>query len=641
MCARDLLVENKSHMCRVILEPSGMSLEVPRGTTILEAASGAGFRIRAECGGKGLCGKCIVKVHPPEGASPPEIAESEFITQKELEAGIRLACQCRIEGFLSVEVPPESQETEEALGKIALRGRYRVDPTVKRLFLAGSGASLGDERQPSDLVEKLLERLEELGILPEPRLELGALRELSMSPSLQGDLTVICHKDRGITGIREGIKQPSLGVALDIGTTTLAAYLCDLTSGEILASAGVANPQRRFGQDVISRIGFASQGRGSLLELHREVIQGLNGLIHKCLARARAAAQQVDEVVAVGNTCMVELFSGLNPRALGAAPYLPVTRSFPDLRASELGLEISPGANVHILPVISGFVGADTVSAILADGLHNRHEITLLVDIGTNGEIVLGGRCGLWATSCATGPALEGAHISCGMRAIRGAIHRVWEHGGRLHWETLGGPEARPRGLCGSGIIDAIATLRSMGVILPSGRLKEEAPGVILDEKGIGRAFPLVGKQDTATAKDIQITLGDIRQIQLAKAALCVGIMFLMRRAGVERVDRLVLTGAFGARFDWRSAVAIGMIPQEAISGEVETMENAAGLGAVMALLDQGQRREAASLARSVKVLELAQEPDFGVEYPMAMGFPAARWEESPDLTPERDILVP
>ncbi len=641
MCARDLLVENESHMCRVILEPSGMSLEVLRGTTIWEAASSAGFRIRAECGGKGLCGKCIVKVHPPEGASPPEIAELEFISQKELEAGIRLACQCRIDGSLNVEVPPESQETEEAIGKIALRGRYKVDPTVRRLVLAGSGASRVAQRQPLDLMEQLLERLAQVGIQPEPRLELGALRELSMSPSLEGDLTVVCHKDRGITGIREGIRQPSLGVALDIGTTTLAAYLCDLTSGEILASAGAANPQRRFGQDVISRIGFASQGQGSLLELHREVIQGLNGLIHKCLARARAAAEQVDEVVAVGNTCMVELLAGLNPRGLGVAPYLPVTRSFLDLRASELGLEISPGANVHILPVISGFVGADTVSAILADGLHKRHEITLLVDIGTNGEIVLGGRCGLWATSCATGPALEGAHISCGMRAIRGAIHRVWEDGGKLFWETLGGPEARPRGLCGSGIIDAIATLRSMGVILPSGRLNEGVPGVIQDEKGMGRAFPLVGKQETATAKAIQITLSDIRQIQLAKAALCVGIRFLMRKAGVERVERLVLTGAFGARFDWRSAVAIGMIPQEAVSGEVETMENAAGLGAVMALLDQGQRHEASCLARSVQVLELAQEPEFGVEYPMAMGFPAARWEESPELTLDRDPVVP
>lgn len=626
-------MEQKPDKCKVILEPVGISLEVPHGTTVWEAASSAGFSVRAECGGKGLCGKCRVRVHPPHGAFPPETAELEFISQEELQAGFRLACQCRVRGPINVEVPPEAEGTDEALGKTALRGKYPADPAVRRVVVHSPKGGL-EAQVPADLVGHLLKRMAQVGIEPQPVMDLSALRELSQCPlTTDEDLTLICHRIRGITGVRRGARHRSLGVALDVGTTTLAAYLCDLSTGEILASAGAANPQRRFGEDVISRIGFGSQTDSGLLKLHQAVVDGVNKLIQRCLGRIGATREDLDEVVAVGNTTMVELLSGLNPRALGVAPYLPVTRGFLDLRAGDLGLDMSPGANVHILPVISGFVGADTVSAILADGLHKKDEMTLLVDIGTNGEVVLGNNKSLWATSCATGPALEGAHLSCGMRAARGAIHRVWEDGGRIRWETLGSPGSRPKGLCGSGIIDAIAAMRGLGVLLPTGRLREGASGVLVDPEGIGRAFELVGAKDTGTGRALSITLSDVRQIQLAKAALCIGIRFLMRRAGVERVDRLVLTGAFGASFDWRSAVAIGMIPEEAVSGKVETMENAAGLGAVMALLDQSRRHEAASLAECVQVVELAQEPDFGLEYPMAMGFPAREGEPSSDLS--------
>jgi uncharacterized 2Fe-2S/4Fe-4S cluster protein (DUF4445 family) len=340
-------------------------------------------------------------------------------------------------------------------------------------------------------------------------------------------------------------------------------------------------------------------------------------------------------MTAVGNTTMLTLLAGLHPHSLGLSPYLPANRSPMELRAGDLGLDLNPGTNVHLFPVITGFVGGDTVGAILAERPHQRDEITLIVDIGTNGELVLGNREGLWATSCATGPALEGAHLSCGMRAVPGAIHRVTLEASerRMRWEVLGGSEgALAKGLCGSGIIDAVAAMRRAGLLLPSGRMAEGMPGVAVDEEGIGRRFVLVPAAETASGRDLSICLQDIRQIQLAKAALSVGIQFLMRRAGAAHVDRMVLTGAFGARFDWRNAAAIGMLPDAATSSRVEVVENAAGVGGIMALLDRRQREQARRLAESTRVMELAEEPDFATAFPMAVNFPSLEGDRDQDV---------
>lgn len=615
--------------CNITFQPMGLWVEVPSGSSLLEAATLAGIEIRSECGGKGLCGKCKVRVSPKEAVGGTEKKELELFSQEELGKGWRLACLCRILGSLQVEVPQESLETREGYGKTNLRGKYRSSPAVRRVVLENA-ASCGREKASSDLVGCILERMVRAGLEPQgiwwdPQ----ALKDLSSPGMTEGDLTLVWHRLKGITGVRRGSCRRSLGAAIDVGTTTLAVYLCDLLAGEILSSAGGANPQRRYGEDVISRIAHASQSTGGLERLQRAVVEGLNSLLKTCLSSAGATKEDLDEVVAVGNTTMLELLAGMNPHALGMAPYLPVTLSPQDLRGADLGLDVPGGVNVHLLPVISGFVGADTLAAIMAQEPHKGDEITLIVDIGTNGELVLGNSEELWATSCATGPALEGAHISCGMRAMAGAIHRVWEEEGKIRWEVLGGKARRPKGICGSGIIDAIAAMREAGILLPSGRLREGAQGVIVDSQGIGRGFRLVEPGDTATGRPLVIELDDVRQVQLAKAALLVGIRFLMRRAGVEKVDRLVLTGAFGARFDWRSAVSIGMLPQEVVCGRVEVVENAAGAGAIMALLDYKRREEAWNLASRVQVLELAQEPDFGMEYPMAMGFPYLETESA------------
>jgi uncharacterized 2Fe-2S/4Fe-4S cluster protein (DUF4445 family) len=280
---------------------------------------------------------------------------------------------------------------------------------------------------------------------------------------------------------------------------------------------------------------------------------------------------------------------------------------------------------VHIFPVISGFLGGDAVAAVLWNETDRRDETTLLVDIGTNGELVLSKGAEIWATSCATGPAFEGAHISSGMRAIDGAINRIRIDPGNLDltYNVIGHKTTSPPlGLCGSGVIDAVAEMRKVGLIRQTGRLDEAIPGVICDSKGIGRRFTLVTSDQTGTGSSIELTLSDIREVQLAKTALNLGIKFLLASAGAHHVDRLVLTGAFGARFDWKNAVAIGMLPPSCVSGAVEIVANAAGLGAVLALLDAKSREKAAALAQKVKVLELSEHPDFNTEFPFAVDFP-------------------
>jgi len=412
---------------------------------------------------------------------------------------------------------------------------------------------------------------------------------------------------------------------VDLGTTTLAAYLCDLKTGEILSSEASVNPQRRFGEDVISRIAMANEREDGLKKLNRLVVDGVNFLIKRCVERVGASREDIDEVVLVGNTTMESIFVKFHPRGLGVSPYLPVKRSSINLRAAEVGLELNPGTNVYLFPVISGFIGGDTVGAILADKPFLREEISLIVDIGTNGELVLGNKEGLWTTSCATGPAFEGAQVSCGMRAVSGAIHKVEVDSvtGRPVWSVLGNEShILPLGVCGSGLIDAMAAMRKIGVLQPNGRLKEGEEGVICDEKGIGREYVLVPAAESGTSMDIRILLRDVRQFQLAKAALYVGIKLLMKYAKIKRIDRTVLTGAFGNKFNWKHAVDIGMLPSEVLAGEILSLNNLAGVGAVMALLHKKQRECAAWFSSKTRFIELAMDPEFNVRFPQATVFP-------------------
>ena len=611
---------------RLTFEPMGLSKQVTPGTTIKEAADSMNIPIRFDCGGKGLCGNCRIIAEPKHSLSPLTEAELDILSPREVKRSYRLACQARIEGNLTVIIPDKAADIEEARGKTGIKGLYRLNPPVERIILSEDKPSKPKQWISTDIVNRITRQARSFANCEVYIDDIEALRQLSLPEVCTGEITLVNHFQKGVTAVIAGNSQRSLGLAVDIGTTTLAAYLCDFRSGEVLASAASVNPQRRYGEDVISRITMANEQVNGLKTLNGLMIDGINHLITRCLEQTGASHDDIDEVTLVGNTTMEQIFAGLHPHGLGVSPYLPVSRAPRNLKAVEVGLKLNPGTNLYLFPVISGFVGGDTVAAIVAEAPHLRDETTLIVDIGTNGELVLGNRKGLWATSCATGPALEGAHISCGMRAVSGAIHKVDidPTSGEFVWSVLGDQENMlPMGICGSGLIDAMAAMRRAGILLPNGRLKKGMPGVVTDEEGVGREFVLVPAEESATGKNIRITLEDVRQFQLAKSALAVGIELLMRNAGLTKVDRTVLTGAFGAHFRWRNAVDVGMLPPEVVGGEVLSLENLAGVGAIMALLDKSQREEAAKVSQTTKFLELALDPDFAVRFPENTIFPS------------------
>ncbi len=614
-------------LCRLRIAPGGRQVTLARGELLMAALRGPEApELRLDCGGKGLCGQCRVQASPAESLAPPTEAELDLLSPARLAAGERLACQARVTGDLQVSIPRRSRAGGEGPSKAVMVARLVVDPMLERLLLPP--ASLPESRDGAcpDVVSWIQARARAQGYSPVRLEEPHALRLLSRPEMGQGALTLVRHRRRGVTAVLSGARPGSLGVAVDIGTTTLGAYLADLREGTVLAAAAAVNPQRPYGEDVISRIAFAGQQADGVATLQRLVMEAVNYLIGRLLAEAGRAPGDVDEVVVAGNTTMERLFAGFHPHSLGVSPYLPIIRPPLEFQAAELGLvDLSPGTNVYLFPVVSGFVGGDALAAALAADLQHTAETVLLIDIGTNGEVVLAHQGALWCTSCATGPALEGAHIACGMRAVAGAIHQVAidPRSPQVEWRMLGeGSHLRPMGLCGSGVLDAVAAMRRIGLIRPTGRLVEGRPGVTVDAGGVGREFVLVPEAVSGTGAPIVVTLRDIRQIQLAKAALAVGIEMLMERAGVARVDRTLLTGAFGARFNWRSAAALGMLPPAAVAAAVEPRENLAGVGAVMALVSAARRNELVAMAERARFVELAGEPDFGVRFAAATAFP-------------------
>jgi uncharacterized 2Fe-2S/4Fe-4S cluster protein (DUF4445 family) len=603
-------------------EPAGLNVPVDETLTIQELGADHGIDIRADCGGMGVCGKCRVLVDPPASFSPPSDAELDVLTPDQMADGSRLACQSRAIGAGTVTIPDTLAESAETRGKTGIADSYPVAPMIRRLTVDGRAPGMKTDHTPESLVDWLAAQV---GQQAASTADVASLRQLSRYRDSLKAFTLIVHEETGIRRIVKGKHTASLGFAVDLGTTSVAGYLCDLETGKLLAADACVNPQRRFGEDVISRISRINEKEEHLEQFQRLAAEGINFLMARCLKQAGAAPADIDELAVCGNTTMEQVFAGLHPNGLGVFPYFPLTLTPPVFSAGDLGLATDPAVPVFLMPVVSGFVGGDTMAAILADRPHERDDISLIVDIGTNGEVVLGNREGLWVTSCATGPALEGAQISCGMRAVSGAIHRAWpdEKRSRVAYEVLGNEgKNRPMGLCGSGIIDAIAAMRQMGAILPNGRLDETFHGVASDETGIGRYYTLADENQTATGSDISVSLKDVRQIQLAKGALSTGIEFLMHKAGIGKIDRTVLTGAFGARFNWKNALTIGMLPPVVAQGEVIPKENLAGVGVVMALLDKRLRSEARTLCRRVRYLELASEPEFAMAFARATGFP-------------------
>ena len=594
----------------VIFLPSRAAVEAHEGETVLEAAKRSHIAIRADCGGVGICGKCRVVA---------DRMESDILTNRQIKESYRLACQAEIRGPVTITVPEELDESTEVYGKTELSGTFEVNSGIERLVVPKARALGVDSDEKRNLAEWVRRRVKEAHGKEIRFAGTEPLAELARPNVMEKELTLVNHYRESVTSILPGKRLRSLGMAFDIGTTTLAAYLCDLRTGEQLANIASLNPQRRYGEDVISRITRIDDDFANLKTQKRLIIDGIDHLIEKCLEKGDGGMDEIDEIVVGGNPTMTQILLGLHPHGIGIAPYWPVIQNIPLLKASELGIQVNPAVPVFVFPLVSGFIGGDTIAGIVADRLHLRNEMTLLVDIGTNGEVVLGNRDGIWSTSCATGPALEGAQISCGMRAVSGAISKFSiserDHT-QMEYYTIGQERGvPPSGICGSGIIDAAAVMRRLGITQPSGLLNPRAAGVFKNEAGQGVGFAVPNS-------DITILLKDIRQIQLAKSALATGIELLMRKAGVSKVRKTVLTGAFGARFNWRNALTIGLLPPNIAAGEIVSMENLAGVGVMKALLDRSVREEAEEIAQKVRFLDLSGEPDFTVKFAEGTKFP-------------------
>ncbi len=599
--------------------PSGKTVKAVKGSALLDIAESAGIHIGIPCGGKGRCGKC--KVVFEEGAPDSTPTEEDTLTEADIAQGYRLGCQTHVGADAVVYVPDGVQGA-----KILTIGTARVipfKPAITKRFVKIPEPTVHDQRSDLTRVLTAFELSERVAC------DLAAAQKLSKEMREDG---------YGLTGVFSGgvpiafeggdTTSDCYGVAFDIGTTTIAAYLLDLNTGKQQSVAASVNPQNRVGDDVISRINHTMQESGGLAELQSLVIAEMNRLVETLCHGAEISADSVYEAAVAGNTCMMHLFMGINPIHLAQAPYVPAVSAAMYISARDVGLKISEFGRIHALPCIAGYVGADTVAVILATDMYEDDRLTLAVDIGTNGEIALGSQKRMLACSTAAGPAFEGAHIKHGMRAASGAIDAVWFDECELKYTTIGGAE--PVGICGSGLLDAISCLINAGIIESSGRIvdSEEIPEeyshlrskLVLGERG--NEFILAEKEYTSISEPVVITQRDVREIQLAKGAIAAGIQTLMDNMGVtaDDLDRVVLAGAFGNYVRKESAINVGMLPNVPIS-KLHSVGNAAGEGAKLALISTDARGDADCIADRIEYVELTTDPGFQDRFAEALMF--------------------
>ncbi|MFI4877394.1 MAG: ASKHA domain-containing protein [Steroidobacterales bacterium] len=627
----------------VVFTPSGKRGRFPRGTQLLQAARSLGVDVDSVCGGRAICGRCQVLVMEGEFSkhgvtssgthlSAVDAAEQAFARRRPLPAGHRLSCSAKIEGDLVIDVPPGSQVHRQVVRKAAEARVITLDPVVHLHYVEVREPDMHD---PSGDLQRLLEALHREWDFGPLRCDLAVLQGLQAALR-KGEwrVTVAVHAGAQLIGVWPGFHDRIYGLAVDVGSTTIAAHLCNLETGEIAASAGTMNPQIRFGEDLMSRVSYSMMHPGGAQQMTEAVRGALNALAAEVAREAKVEVSDILELTMVGNPIMHHLLLGIDPVELGGAPFALATDSPLSLKASELGLTLHPGARVYTLPCIAGHVGADAAGMILAERPDLSDKLTLLVDVGTNAEIVLGNRQRLLACSSPTGPAFEGAQISCGQRAAPGAIERVRIDpatlearfkviGSDLWSDQPGFAEAVAgtgvTGICGSGIIEVIAEMYLAGIIsqdgVVAGELAARSPRIV----PTGRTFAYTLYAGGATP--LTITQNDVRAIQLAKAALLAGVRLLMDRLGTDQVDRIRLAGAFGSHIDVKYAMVLGMIPDCDLS-QVSSAGNAAGTGARIALLDNASRKIIEDLVRKVEKIETAIEPKFQAHFVEAMGIP-------------------
>ena len=606
---------------RVTFEPWQRSVYVLPGTTVLEAAARAGLTVETPCGGAGVCGKCRVQI--TTGARQPAEPDRNAFSADELGAGWRLGCQTAIRDEAVVMIPESSLfgATHQILTESKGGDEVELMPAVRKVFVELAAPSLQDDAPDLYRLERQVGRF---------KADLALLRRLPAVMRSVGFKGTAVLADHHLIDFEPGDTTGSCyGLAFDVGTTTVAGVLLDLHEGRELAVASQINPQVSYGDDVLSRIQRAGAGPTSLDELRGAVLGAVARMIDTMCAEAAVDRANIYEIVFAGNTTMEHLLCGVDPSQLGHVPFVPAYARGLDISAAEVGVEIHPAGRAYVFPVIGGFVGGDTVAGLLATGLADRDGAVLMVDIGTNGEIVLASEGRLWAASTAAGPAFEGARISCGMRACEGAIEKVL-FDEDVHLGVIG--DAAPTGLCGSGLIDLAAELLRCGIVSRQGRLLSgrELPGdlpeslrrrVVADEAG-GVSFVLAGGE--ADGPPIALTQKDVREVQLATGAIRAGINILLRNAGLAGGDlsRVLIAGGFGSFIRRSRAQRIGLLPGEIEHPRIQYVGNASLSGARWALLSTALRRRAEDLARSTTHVELSMDPNFQTEFADAMIFP-------------------
>ena len=621
----------------VVFTPSGRRGRFPSGTPLLAAARQLGVDLDSVCGGRGICTRCQIRVSRGEFAKHGIVSAADHLTgltdrerrqlaTGRLAAGHRLSCQARIAGDLVADVPETSQVHRQIVRKRADTRSIRIDPVVRPMYVEVPPPDLA---RPAAHLRRLKESLREAFGARVAEASVHALRKLH--PTLEAGgyrVTAFVRDRRRLVDIRPGYREKVYGLAVDVGSTTLAVHLCDLLTGEVLTSLGRMNPQIRFGEDLMSRVSFAMMNEGGAAEMTQAVREALDELAREAAAAAGVDPADVFEVTIAGNPVMHHLLLGLDPTPLGFAPFALATDEGTEVAAADIGLGLGEAARAYVLPCIAGHVGADAAGVVLSEMPYRKKEVSLIVDVGTNAELVLGNRDRLLAASSPTGPAFEGAQLSCGQRAAPGVIERIridpvtleprYRVIGDERWSDEPGFEPAPSGICGSGIVEAIAELFLAGIVRADGTidgaLAERSPRIVR----AGRTFTYVIRSGEP---EMAITQNDVRQIQLAKAALYAGARLLMDRMEIDTIDRVTLAGAFGSQIDPKYALILGMVP-DCEPGRVTSAGNAAGTGARIALLNRRLRRELERQVRRIEKVETAVEARFQEHFVDAMAIP-------------------
>ncbi|MBU0735029.1 MAG: DUF4445 domain-containing protein [Proteobacteria bacterium] len=671
----------------VIFQPSGRRGEVPKDITLIEASRLLGVDIEALCGEKKVCGKCKIRVE--EGyfekfgieskknhVSPWQEEEDKYINAKEKDLGYRLGCTAKVEGDLLIFVPEESRAGKQVVSKKARDIKIEHDPAVNIYYVEVSPPTF---EEPTGDFERICKQLEKEYGLKGLRIDIFALRQLP-NALRDGDwkVTVSVWNDQEVIRVRPGKVEHAYGLAIDVGTTTVAGYFCDLTTMEVVDTVTLMNPQCKYGEDVMARITFHMTTEDGLERMSGDIIEGLNWLIGEAIKNTyppkkkvkkpkdyegpseyvevpeegktylRLTKEDVEDITLGGNTAMHHILLKLNPEFVGLAPFPPVIHHSLDIKARDLGFDINPGSYIFVLPNEAGFVGADNVGVLIAEEPYKYDEIQLIIDIGTNGELVFGNREKMISSSCATGPALEGAQLAFGMRAAPGAIERItidpetqevdYKVIGRDAWRKYSEPkDMKCKGICGSGILDVLAELYRSGVVTKSGAFNKEQKSDRYRRNPDNNQpeFVLAWAEETSIGKDVVITQRDVRQIQLAKGALYAGCKLMMRRMGMDKMDKIKIAGAFGTHVDREKALIMGLFPDCEIE-KILGIGNAAGDGCRAALLNRKKRDEADWVSRNVEYIELTVESDFQRQFMESMQIP-----HMVDEFPHLEGLVP